>query len=298
MLSQVLPQVGKGEVDVSVTHRLDELGGKQPEAVLAGVVDVWVPPSISLGSNGGAAPVAQLFTASALGAVPTEVITQIFAGVAKAAGAALTVTDLVPLPSQDPFGTSSFFFSVGVFLPSFLGGIVMSLLLRRAPAPVPMAATLVLAGCVALIVVAVVDAGLGALVGHAGALIGIGALTSVALSAPTVAVSRVVGPAGAVLALLVFVVLGLPASGGPFGAAFLPSFHRAFSAGLPLTNAVDAVRNASYFGGHALGAHLGTLGIWAGGGFLVLAVIVILEAKSQPAVVANPSPGAGAHSPR
>lgn len=249
----------------------------------AGVDAVWIPPALP-----GAAPddsagrVAGLFTASALGAGQTQVIAQTFSGIGKAAGATVTVTDLVPLRAQDPFGISSFFFSVGVFFPSFLGSMVLALLLRRTPALATMAAILVLAVCVGLIDVAVADGGLGALVGHSGTLIGIGALTSLAFSAPTVAAVRLLRRLGAVLALLVFVVLGLPASGGPFGTAFLPAFHRAFSPGLPLTNAAYAVRNASYFGGHALAGHLGALALWAGAGLLVLGVIAMSEAATRP----------------
>lgn len=247
-----------------------------------GAVDaVWVPPSRRAeGSGGRKSPVAQLLTAAALGEVPTQVIVSAFTNIGKAAGAKVIVTDLVPLPAQDPSGSSSFFFGASVFLPTFLGSMVMALLLRRTPALATMAAILVLAGCIALIDVVVVDGGLGALAGHFMTLVGVAALTSLAFSAPTVAAGRLLGPVGALLAVLVFVVLGLPASGGPFGTAFLPGFQRTFSPGLPLTNAVDAVRNVSYFGGHEVGGRLAILAIWAGAGLLVLAVGASLEAKA------------------
>lgn len=247
----------------------------------AAVDAVWLPPSAPTTGSKSARPLAQLFVASALGEVPTQVIAQAFTSIGKVGGTTVKVTDLVPLPAQDPFGISSFFLSVGVFLPTFLGSMVLVLLLRQAPTLAMMAAVVVLAGCVALIDVTLVDAGLGALMGHFGALVGIAVLSSLAFSAPTVAVGRLLGPIGALFALLVFVVLGLPASGGPFGTAFLPGFQRALSPGLPLTNAVYAVRNASYFGGHELGGHLETLAIWAGGGLLVLAVLALLESASE-----------------
>jgi hypothetical protein len=247
----------------------------------AAVDAVWIsPPLPASGSEGAARPVARLFVASALGVGPTQVIEQTFTRIEKVGGATVMVRDLVPLRAQDPFGISSFFLSVGVFLPTFLGSIMLILLLRQTPALAMIAAIVVLAGSVALIDVTIVDAGLAALVGHFGTLVGIAALASLAFSAPIVAVGRLVGPIGALLALLVFVVLGLPASGGPFGTAFLPGFQRAFSPGLPLTNAVYAVRNASYFGSHQIGAHLVTLALWAGAGLLVLAAIAVSEASS------------------
>lgn len=236
------------------------------------------PPAVGSGSD--ARPEARLFVASALGQVPTQIIEQAFTGLDKGDGATTRVTDLAPLPVQDPFGISSFFLSVAVFLPTFLGSVVMILLLRQARTLAMMAAIAVLAGCIALIDVAVVDAGFGVLVGHFGPLIGIAGLTSLAFSAPTLAAGRLLGPVGALLTLLLFVVLGLPASGGPFGTAFLPEFQRALSPGLPLTNAVYAIRNASYFGGHALAGHLGTLAIWAGGGLLGLSAIAFREARN------------------
>lgn len=252
---------------------------------------VWLPPSpTATGSAAGARPVSRLFVASALGQVPTQAITQIFTDLGKIEGATVAVRDLVPLPAQDPFGISSFFLSVAVFLPTFLGSMALVLLLRQAPMLAMITAIVVLAGCVALIDVTIVDAGIGALVGHFGTLVGIAALTSLAFSAPTVAIGRLLGPLGALLALLLFLVLGLPASGGPFGTTFLPDFQRALSPGLPLTNAVYAVRNASYFGSDEIGTHLVTLAIWAAAGLLVLAAIAMSDAsrrRRQP--VPNPS---------
>lgn len=252
-----------------------------------GVVDaVWLPPAVRASGFGpGARPVARLFTASALGETPTEVVQQTFITIGRADGETVTVSDLVPLPAEDPAGVSAFFFGLGVFLPSFLGSIVMILLLvRRTPALATIAALLVLAGCVGLIDVAVVDAGFGALVGHFGTLIGIAVLASLAFSAPTVAAGRLLGPLGALLALLVFVVLGAPASGGPFGTAFLPAFQRSLAPGLPLTNAVEAVRNASYFGGHGLSGYLRTLAVWAGVGLLLLGGVALSESKRRRAL--------------
>ncbi|HVM65239.1 MAG TPA: hypothetical protein VMU14_10285, partial [Acidimicrobiales bacterium] len=242
---------------------------------------VWLPPASAAVAQGGPTPVARLFTASALGIGPTQLITQVLTSAGKAEGATTTVTDVVPLPAHDPFGISSFFFSVAVFLPTFLGAMVLALLLRRTPWVAMAVGIVVLAGSVGVIDVAVADGALGALTGHSGALIGIAALTSFAVSAPTAALGRAWGPVGALLAVLVFVVLGLPASGGPFGSAFLPAFHRVVSPVLPLTNAVSAVRNTSYFHGHAVSGHLRTLTIWALGGAFVLAVMAVLEASRR-----------------
>lgn len=271
-------------------------------ALRSATVDaVFVPPSTptsaSQSAEGGGRPVALLLTASALGKLPTQVITQTFTGIGKATGATVEVRDVVPLRTQDPFGISSFFFSIAVFLPSFIASVLLTVLFRRAPALARMVAIVALAGCLALIDVAVADAGLGALVGHPGTLIGVAVLASLAFTAPTVALGRLLGPPGAPVALLVFIILGLPASGGPFGTAFLPDFHRAFSPGLPLTNAVLAVRNITYFGGDNLSGPLGILAIWAGSGLLALAVISLVEKHLTPSSSARQPTTAGAQVP-
>lgn len=236
-----------------------------------------LPGSGSPGSGAGNKPAATLRTASALGKLPSQVVVQTFTELGNAAGARVQIHDVVPPAPDDPFGISPFFFSIGLFLPSFIGAAVFTVLFRRAPSGVRLASISALAVAFGLIDVAVADGGLGTLTGHPAALIGVAALTSLAFTAPTVALGRLLGVLAVAVMALVFVVLGLPASGGPFGTAFLPDFHRAFSPGLPLTNAVVAVRNISYFGSNGIAGNLGVLGVWAGAGVLILAVMSVLE---------------------
>lgn len=236
-----------------------------------------LPGSGSAGSRPVSKPAATLRTASALGKLPSQVVVQTFTELGNAAGATVQVHDVVPPARDDPFGISPFFFSIGLFLPSFIGAAVFTVLFRRAPSGIRLASISALAVAFGLIDVAVADDGLGVLTGHPAALIGLAALTSLAFTAPTLALGRLLGVLAVPVMLLVFVVLGLPASGGPFGTAFLPDFDRAFSPGLPLTNAVVAIRNISYFGGNGIAGNLGVLGVWAGAGVLILAVMSVLE---------------------
>lgn len=128
-----------------------------------------------------------------------------------------------------------------------------------------------------IVEVAVADGMAGALTGHAVALAGMGMITALAFAASVAALGRVLGIAGIGLSTLIFLVTGIPSSGGPFGVSFLPSFYRVVGPGLPLTNAAAAARDISYFGGHTAGAPLGVLAAWAGGGLLVLLAAALLE---------------------
>ena len=69
------------------------------------------------------------------------------------------------------------------------------------------------------------------------------------------------------LALLAFIVFGIPASGGPANlASFTPGFLRVLSPVLPLGIAASSIRNVVYFGGHATShVHLDPGRLGAGG---------------------------------
>jgi hypothetical protein len=220
---------------------------------------------------------AQLIVASGTGSEATQVIETVFTHAAAAMGATAAVHDIAPLPAGDPLGVSPYFFGVALYLPTFLFGIMLTFAAPRASTATKMAAVIVFAACLATVEVAVVDGLIGALAGHAAALIGVGVLTSLAFGATIVALGRVLGAAGVGLSTLTFLVAGIPSSGGPFGVSFLPAFYRVVGPGLPLTNAATASRNISYFGGHAIGAPLGVLAAWAGGGLLILTAVAVIE---------------------
>jgi nucleotide-binding universal stress UspA family protein len=90
------------------------------------------------------------------------------------------------------------------------------------------------------------------------------------------------------LALFVFIVAGIPVSGGPANlASFTPGFLRVFSPVLPLGVAASSIRNVVYFGGHATGPYLWTLAAWALAGVAGLILITALRhpasASAEPA---------------
>jgi hypothetical protein len=74
------------------------------------------------------------------------------------------------------------------------------------------------------------------------------------------------------LAALVLPLLGLPATGGPAGPAYLPPFFGWLSDWLPAGVATRAMRATVYFGGHGVGSQVTVLAIWAAAAVVLLLV--------------------------
>jgi nucleotide-binding universal stress UspA family protein len=142
---------------------------------------------------------------------------------------------------------------------------------------------------VVAIAIGAVAAGLADVVaglGHYPAIAAVIALFSLAVAAPTAALGRAWPPlVGA--AVLVFLVLGLPVSGGPAGLApFGPGFLRVLHPMLPLGTGVSAVRAAVYFGGYGAAGPLWVLAAWAVAGVTALALVT--RWRRRPAVALVP----------
>ncbi|MGH3155614.1 MAG: universal stress protein, partial [Streptosporangiaceae bacterium] len=193
-------------------------------------------------------------------------------------GAHLAVADVVPPLARDTQALSSFFVILSVLIPSLAAGSASALALRRArrawsvAAPV---ATAVFSGTVA----AAIADGIAGL-GNYAAIGAIVALFSLAVAAPTAVLARIRPPLVA-LAILAFIVFGIPASGGPANlASFTPGFLRALSPVLPLGVAAGGIRNVVYFGGHATSQYIWTLAAWALAG---VAGLILVTARRPPA---------------
>jgi hypothetical protein len=81
------------------------------------------------------------------------------------------------------------------------------------------------------------------------ALSAVAALTIFASGAATAGIQAALGPGGTGLVILVFVILGNAASGGPFARPLLPSVWRTLGGLLPPGAAVDLARSALFFDG-------------------------------------------------
>jgi nucleotide-binding universal stress UspA family protein len=226
-------------------------------------------------------PSLRLLIAQGGGTGPAQLLTKAFAAVAAQSGRRLVVADVVPPLPGDTQALSSFFVVLGVLIPSLAAGSGSALAFRRARPALAVAAPVAVAVVIGVVSAAVAD-GISGL-GNFAAIAGIVALFCLAVAAPTAVLARIWPPLVTV-AVLAFIVFGIPVSGGPANlASFGPAFLRVLDSALPLGLAASAVRNVVYFGGHATALHLWVLAAWALAGVAGLILLTTLR-RPAPAV--------------
>jgi hypothetical protein len=94
------------------------------------------------------------------------------------------------------------------------------------------------------------------------ALSAIAALTIFASGAATAGIQAAAGPAGTGLVIVVFVILGNAASGGPFARPLLPGLWRTVGGVLPPGASVDLARSALFFDGARIAGPILVLVAW------------------------------------
>jgi hypothetical protein len=99
--------------------------------------------------------------------------------------------------------------------------------------------------------------------GHVVGLCAIAALTIFAGGAATAGIQAAAGPAGTGLVILVFVILGNSASGGPFAQPLLPGLWSTIGGVLPPGASVDLARSALFFDGARIAGPFLALVVWA-----------------------------------
>ena len=223
-------------------------------------------------------PNLRLLVTQAGGTGPQQALSGAFTALAARSGRRLTVSDVVPPRASDTQALSSWFLVLSVLIPSLAAGSASALAFRRAPRAWSYAVPVAGAVVSGLVAAAIADGIAG--LGNYAAIAGIVALFSLAVAAPTAVLARIRPPLVA-LAVLAFIVFGIPASGGPANlASFTPGFLRALSPVLPLGAAASTIRNVVYFGGHATTAYLETLAAWALAG---VAGLILVTALRRPA---------------
>jgi nucleotide-binding universal stress UspA family protein len=245
----------------------------------------------------------RLLVTQAGGTGPEQTLSGAFAAVAARSGRHLIVADVVPPRASDAQALSSWFVVLSVLIPSLAAGSASAMAFRRARRAWSVAAP-VAAAIVSGAVAAAIADGIAGL-GNYAAIAGIVALFSLAVAAPTAVLARIWPPLVA-LAILAFIVFGIPASGGPANlASFTPGFLRVLSPVLPLGIAASTIRDVVYFGGHATSPYIWTLAAWALAGVAGLILVTSLrrpgpaltEPVMPPLVLAEPVPALPGHAP-
>jgi hypothetical protein len=224
---------------------------------------------------------ATLLLAGATGTATTTVVRAAFTGVAGGAHLPLTVQDVKPLPATDPGGTLAVLLLIPLILASVIASILGIVIAGSRWVVARLGLLVAYAAAVGFGTTLIVDLVAGGLSGSIGAVTGVTALFVLAMAGAVLCLHRLLGAPGAVLAIVVVLMLGIPASGAFASAQFLPDFYRVISPLLPAGAAVSALRDVFYFGGNGAGWPLTVLACWAGGSMVL---ILIREATARAAL--------------
>ena len=213
-----------------------------------------------------------VLVASAAGFNASQATAQALTAVAARAGINAKLTDLRPLPAHDGRGLSSFVTVTSTTIASIVFAVLLTLIGQGHALRARLTALLLIAGLGGVAVALSVDTTVGALTDDFWGVAGVISLLILAVVLCVHGLGRLIGHAGAGIAALTLVLVGVTSSGGGVGPTLQPGFYRAVSHLLPNGAAVTALRNEVYFGGaHSLGALI-VLGGWAAGGAAALLI--------------------------
>ena len=236
----------------------------------------------------------RLFVASAANRATAIALEATLNRVAAARGGrAVRVTDVKPLPPKDPVGTAAFYAMIAWVFGGYIGSTLIGLIgaprsrshARGAARIGALAGFSVVAGILSVVLM---RACFGVFAGHVVAMCAIAALTIFASGAATAGIQAAIGPAGTGLVILLFVILGNAASGGPFARPLLPGLWRTLGGVLPPGASVDLARATLFFDGARIAGPILVLVAWAAAGTaLVIAlggrIVDMVEAESEAA---------------
>jgi hypothetical protein len=225
------------------------------------------------------------------------VVEPLFVSAAAEARRPLHVEQVKPLPQdKDPVGAVAGL----LLLPTIVGGLVAAILLFKATSLTAQRWRAAILLGFALFGALLTDLIAGPLIGaYAGdrfwPLLPCFALVTVMVSLVTAALLAMLrGAVAIVLALLIFIVVGLAAS-GQIGSALLPTYWQAIGAALPPHYAVNLFTNVLYFSSNNITTPIIVLVAW------VLVAVVVLgyrEWLRPPAHPAEQDAGANGSAPR
>lgn len=207
-----------------------------------------------------------LHTASA--ASPT--VAALLTGAAQqlAEGKAVPVTDVAPLPSDDPRGAG---FAAG-FFPLMIAGIIaavaiFSLVRRGAARLLGVLLFSVLAGLAGTVIL---QSWMGIIGGDFMPVAAVISLIVLAVSGSILGLAALIGPPGIGLGAVLIMLVGNALAGVAAAPELLPQPWGEVGQWLPIGAGATALRSAAWFDFAGSGQALWTLGAWAAGGLLLI----------------------------
>jgi len=208
-------------------------------------------------------PAPVLLVASAASPAVAVLLQRTFARVASRSGPALAINNLVPLPSSDSSGATSFSVVLSLILAGLVGASVVYAFTTNQPEVVRIGVPVALGVGAGLLTTLVTNILIGAYPDHFFAVWGVATLFVFAIALPIAAFQRIFGIAGTAIGWILFLVIGNPASGGSSAPELLPGFWRTLSQLLPPGAGVTSLRDVVYFNGHGSSHALIVLAVYA-----------------------------------
>lgn len=243
------------------------------DAAEQAIRDREVYGAILLGPDGG-----RMLTATAASPAVASALGQLAANVPAEAGGPLQVTDVVPLPDDDPRGVGL----GSAVLPIVIGGIASGALscLQIVGRGRRLATVLAVAVGGGLVLTLVMQTWFSALAGSFWANAGVLALGICAIGTTIVGLHRFLGTAAIGLVAAVMVLLGNPLSGAMSAPEMLPAGWGALGQVLPPGATATALRSVGWFDGAGSTGAFIVLGCWIAAGLL----LTLLPGRSRSTV--------------
>jgi hypothetical protein len=289
-LAVVGPPAVAAQLDALPGDPLDPRATTSRQAALSQIDDRKVYGAYEAATN-------RLFVASAANRATAIALETTFDRVAAARGRpAVRVTDVKPLPPKDPNGTAAFYAVIAWVFGGYIGATLIGLIgtprsRSHARAAARIGALAEFAVVAGILSVLLLRASFDVFSGHVVAMCAIAALTIFASGAATAGIQAAIGEAGTGLVIVLFVILGNAASGGPFARPLLPGLWRTIGGLLPPGASVDLARSALFFDGARIAGPILVLVGWAA---LGAALVIALGGRVVSAVEAETEVAAGA----
>jgi hypothetical protein len=232
-------------------------------------------------------PAPILLVAGAASPPVAVLLRRTFSGAASRSGRALAVHDLVPLPSSDSTGATSFSVVLSLILAGLVGASLVYAFTQRHPEAVRVGIAVALGVGAGLITALVTNILIGAYPGHFFAVWAVATLFVFAIGLPIAAFQAIFGIAGTGIGWILFLVIGNPASGGSSAPELLPGFWRTLSQLLPPGAGVTSLRDVVYFNGHGSSHALIVLAVYAVLGGAVAMIARRLRTRAAAATAAG-----------
>jgi hypothetical protein len=228
----------------------------------------------------------RVLVASAAGPAVAQMLRAAAAELSEAGGAA-PVEDVVPTTPDDPTGAGLAAGILPLVITSAAGGLIAAIFLRSTRLRLAAVAGITVLG--GLVSAAVLQYALGIVDTSYLEVAGVAALLIGAVAASVAGLGAVLGRAGAVLGLLVMIFVGNPLSAAASAPEMLPQPWGDVGQLLPPGAGVSALRSVAFFDGAAAGTPILVLGIWLVAGLVLLAAGG-LRRPAEPAATVTSAP--------